>query len=156
MHYSYYTHDERTKTSPSPMSRDPMISDELNRDHHSGSDEEGDQHSTHKQPAAVRSAHPSTRYSHHSTYHSNHPSGQDPVRKSDHHLRRQSPPLSSTPSVDKLHSTEIPPSFIRPGMVNPKQLRSTPFQQRAWDRDPCLLERLDRGERQSGPKVYAN
>ena len=101
MHYSHYTHDERTEPSPSPMSRDPndFDSEELDRDHNSGSDEEeGDQHSTHKQSTAAHSVHPSTRFSHHSTHHSNHPPGQDSGRKSNHHSRHPSPHRSPTPS----------------------------------------------------------
>ena len=74
-------------------------SDELDRDHPSGSDKEGDQHSTHKQSTAAHSVHPSTCFSHHFTHHSNHPSGQDPDRKSRHPSPHRSPtPSRHTPS----------------------------------------------------------
>ncbi|KAF9786334.1 hypothetical protein BJ322DRAFT_1059118 [Thelephora terrestris] len=101
MHYSQYTHDERTEPTASPISRDPndFDSEELDPDHHSRSEEEeGDQHSTHQQSTAGHSAHLSTHHSHHSTHHSNHPSNQDLGRKSNHHSRHPSPHPSTTPS----------------------------------------------------------
>ena len=106
MHYSHYTHDERSEKSGSPVSRDPndFDSEELDHgQHHSDSDEEGDQHSTHKPSTIAHSTHhstthQSTRYSHHSTHHSNHPSNQDSGRKSNHQSRHPSPHRSATPS----------------------------------------------------------
>lgn len=102
MHYSHFTHDER---SESPTSRDPRDFDdeELDHDqHHSESDEDDDGHSTHKQSTAAHSTHRSTRHSaHHSTHHSNHPSGHQSNQnssQSNHHSTYPSSHRSASPS----------------------------------------------------------
>ena len=114
MHYSHYTQDEQSEPSEhseSPISRDPrdFDSDELEHGHdRSGSEQEGDQHSAHKQSTAAHSTHRSTHHStqhstqhsthrstHHSTHHSNHHSSS---RKSNHHSDHASPHHSTTPS----------------------------------------------------------
>ena len=106
MHFSHYTRDQRSdrsERSESPISRDPrdFDSDELDHDHSSsGSDEEGDQHSTHKQSTVAHSTHHSTHQStrqstHPSTRHSNHHSS---AHKSNHHSARVTPHRSATPS----------------------------------------------------------
>ncbi|KAF9645506.1 hypothetical protein BDM02DRAFT_3120114 [Thelephora ganbajun] len=101
MHYSHYTHDER---SESPTSRDPEDFDDEELDHnHSESDEEGDQHSVHRQSTVPPSTHQSGRYSTHlSTHHSNHPStqrsNQNSSHQSNHHSDRPSPHRSATHS----------------------------------------------------------
>lgn len=110
MHYSQYTQgnrSEHSERSGSPISRDPrdFDSDELDHDHdRSGSDEEGDQHSTHKQSTGAHSTHHSThRSTHHSTQHSTHHSthhsnNQSLSHKSNHHSGHASPRRSTTPS----------------------------------------------------------
>jgi len=103
MHFSAYTHDERSEPSESPNSRDPRDFDDDEVDHgHSRSEEEEDQHSTHKSTAA-HSTHQSTRFSaHHSTHQSTHPSthksNQNSSHKSNHRSAHPSPHRSTTPS----------------------------------------------------------
>ena len=89
----------------------------------SGSDEEGNQHSTHNQSTAAHSAHLSMRHSHHFACHSNNHSG----HKSNQHPLHQPPHVPVRLHIYKVHSTETPTSFIRLRTAKPKQLRLTPF-----------------------------
>ena len=104
MHYSHYTHDER---SESPTSRDPRDFDEeeLDQDHSGSEDEEeDDQRSTHRPSTVAHSTHQSTRHStHHSTHHSNHHSGHQSGRDSSSHSNHPSTHRSAHPSTH--HST---------------------------------------------------
>ena len=136
MHYSHYTHEER---SESPTSRDPRDFDDEELDHnHSGSeeDEDDDRRSIHKPPTIAHSTHQSTHYSHHSTHHSNRPSAHQSNHNSSSHSNHHSTHQPTHPSTR--HSTPH---------------RSTPpSRQTALDGDTTLNHQTQNGE----PGVVVN
>ena len=146
MHYSHYTHDERSET---PTSRDPRDFDDEELDHgHSGSDEDDDQPSIHKPLSTIaHSTHQSTHHSaNHSTHHSANHSTHHSVNHSTHHSANHSTHHSNHPSAHKSNPNSGYQSD-RPSTDPPTPHRSTtPSRQTALDGDTTLNHQTQNGE----------
>lgn len=149
MHYSHYTHDER---SESPTSRDPgdFDDDEVDHGHSPRTDEDDDQRSTHDPSTAAHSTHHSTRYSahhsaHHSNQHSTRRSNKNSSRPSRHQTPHPSPYQSPTPS--RGHRSPTPSHGHRSPTPSHARRSPTPSRpQTALDGDTTLIHQTQNGE----------